>query len=334
MLAGLCTLAGAAVAGAQSIAPPPPPVPAPAAGTGPSLALGVPWCGRLVRGLPLAAGSGYFFTWDLTAGAVPNPRLAPPRHRAPGIAAAPGHRRAPPRAAGAGPRGDRRPLAAPRGPVRPQLRRTRPPLAPERLGRRRAVPTARSAREPARPAGPDRPCPCPGPGRPLRGGRSPARVRGPGVWAAADRPVWWWRSPITSTTCTCACTPSARRRRRGAAPGGRCKRSPGAPAPVRVGSLAPAAACRPRSPRRKDGSMRSRLCVLLSAPPAGPSLAAGWWRVGRRARGHGGGGQAPAHAEPGRLHRLCPQEEQRTPDPGTPAHRRGPSLTRRPGETR
>ena len=48
-------------------------MPAPAAGTGPSLALGVPWCGRLVRGLPLAAGSGYFFTWDLTAGAGPNP---------------------------------------------------------------------------------------------------------------------------------------------------------------------------------------------------------------------------------------------------------------------
>ena len=97
ILAGLCTLAGGAVAGAQSLAPPsslpsapayasaqsvappaapstpPPPVPAPSSGAGPSLALGVPWCGRLVRGIPLATGSAYFFTWDLTAGAGPNP---------------------------------------------------------------------------------------------------------------------------------------------------------------------------------------------------------------------------------------------------------------------
>jgi hypothetical protein len=97
VLAGLCTVAGVAVAGAQSIAPPPslppvpapasaqpaalpaapplppPPVPAPSTGAGPSLALGVPWCGWLVRGVPLATGSGYFFTWDLTASTGPNP---------------------------------------------------------------------------------------------------------------------------------------------------------------------------------------------------------------------------------------------------------------------
>lgn len=90
LAAGACVLVAASVAAAQSTAPPvPPPPPAqpvlpspPPPLPGPAQALGVPWCGRLVGGVPLAAGSSYFFTWDLTLGVSPNPawrRHATPR---------------------------------------------------------------------------------------------------------------------------------------------------------------------------------------------------------------------------------------------------------------
>jgi hypothetical protein len=82
--AGACLLVAASVAGAQSVgspggppAPPPPAAPVlptpPPALPGPSQALGVPWCGRLAGGVPLAAGATYFFTWDLTLGVSPSP---------------------------------------------------------------------------------------------------------------------------------------------------------------------------------------------------------------------------------------------------------------------
>lgn len=75
-----CALVVASVAGAQTVAPPTPPAPPgpvlpkpPPPLPGPALAQGVPWCGRLVGGVPLAAGSSYFFTWDLTLSVSPNP---------------------------------------------------------------------------------------------------------------------------------------------------------------------------------------------------------------------------------------------------------------------
>ena len=56
--------------GAASAQAPAPPV-RPAAG-GPSVALGVPWCGHLRSGVPLAAQSGDFFTWDMPKRRNPN----------------------------------------------------------------------------------------------------------------------------------------------------------------------------------------------------------------------------------------------------------------------
>ena len=77
--AAACALVVAAAAGAQSRQPqptalPPPgvPVPPPAL-PGPAVSQGVPWCGRLIGGVPLPAGGPYFFTWDLTLGISPNP---------------------------------------------------------------------------------------------------------------------------------------------------------------------------------------------------------------------------------------------------------------------
>jgi hypothetical protein len=68
---------------AQAPSPPPapvaqaphlrPPVPLPAATLGPSVALGVPWCGRLAGGVALPQAGLHFFTWDLTADTPPNP---------------------------------------------------------------------------------------------------------------------------------------------------------------------------------------------------------------------------------------------------------------------
>ena len=57
--------------------PPPahlqPPVPLPSPSAGPSLSLGVPWCGRLAGGVALSQSGLHHFTWDLTAEAAPNP---------------------------------------------------------------------------------------------------------------------------------------------------------------------------------------------------------------------------------------------------------------------
>lgn len=68
-------LGGAGGAPAQR---PPDPVtspstPLPGQARAPSQATGAPWCGRLVDGVPLATGSSYFFTWDLTLETGPNP---------------------------------------------------------------------------------------------------------------------------------------------------------------------------------------------------------------------------------------------------------------------
>jgi murein endopeptidase len=58
---------GVAAAGAPAPALPPP------AG-GPSVALGVPWCGHLRNGVPLAPQGADFFTWDMPAHRSPNPQ--------------------------------------------------------------------------------------------------------------------------------------------------------------------------------------------------------------------------------------------------------------------
>lgn len=86
LLAALvCALVVAAAAVAQSGGPPappppprppaplPPPVPPPTTGPGPSLALGVPWCGTLARGVLLPTATSSHFTWDLTLVSGPNP---------------------------------------------------------------------------------------------------------------------------------------------------------------------------------------------------------------------------------------------------------------------
>ena len=60
-------LPGAGAAPAQTLPPPTPPLP------GPSQALGAPWCGRLVGGVPLPAAGAHFFTWELPFASSPNP---------------------------------------------------------------------------------------------------------------------------------------------------------------------------------------------------------------------------------------------------------------------
>jgi Penicillin-insensitive murein endopeptidase len=58
------------------VAPPPhlqPPVPLPGPTLGPSVALGVPWCGRLAGGVALSQAGLHFFTWDLAVDSEPNP---------------------------------------------------------------------------------------------------------------------------------------------------------------------------------------------------------------------------------------------------------------------
>ncbi len=69
---GLAVGPHVAAAGGQSPSPrasAPGPVVAPAA-----QAVGAPWCGHLAGGSPLAAGSSYFFTWDLPLQSHPNPQ--------------------------------------------------------------------------------------------------------------------------------------------------------------------------------------------------------------------------------------------------------------------
>lgn len=69
--------APAQVPPAPPVAPPlprplPPPDITPTPG-GSSRAVGAPWCGHLLAGVPLAAGSSYFFTWELPTASHPNP---------------------------------------------------------------------------------------------------------------------------------------------------------------------------------------------------------------------------------------------------------------------
>jgi hypothetical protein len=70
--------APAQVAPAPPFPAPPPPRPAPPAALTPipgpaSEPRGVPWCGRLVAGVPLAAASSYFLTIEMPTGLSPNP---------------------------------------------------------------------------------------------------------------------------------------------------------------------------------------------------------------------------------------------------------------------
>ena len=110
-----------------------------------SRSLGVPWDGRLVRGVQLPAEGEHYFTWDPVKKRSPNRpwrrwgsdrllRIAAPRAR-----------RVRRRSSRGAPRRHRRPVAAARRRLRRALRRARPRLAPERARRGRLLPAARRA---------------------------------------------------------------------------------------------------------------------------------------------------------------------------------------------
>ena len=139
-----------------SPAEPPAVRPAPAA---PSRAVGLPWRGRLVRGVQLPeAGVGYL-TWDGPSQDDPQPPVAALGHRSARHAPAARGGRAPGGARVAADRPRRRPQPPARRDLRRALRRPGPRLAPERARRRRALP-ARRRRARARRGGPTRSIAC------------------------------------------------------------------------------------------------------------------------------------------------------------------------------
>ena len=106
--------------------------------------------GRLRDGVQLPELGEDFFTWDPIHNRDPEPRVAPLGHRPPDPHRADRPARVPDRARQRPARRDHGPLAHPRRHVRPQLRRARPRVAPERPRRRHPLPAQGRHRGPRR----------------------------------------------------------------------------------------------------------------------------------------------------------------------------------------
>jgi murein endopeptidase len=72
LVAAIAAAAALSGCGMAAVRAPAPPLPPPT--RGPSVALGVPWCGHLRNGVPLAAQGADFFTWDFPLHRSPNPQ--------------------------------------------------------------------------------------------------------------------------------------------------------------------------------------------------------------------------------------------------------------------
>ena len=145
-------LALAAPAAARPLQDPPVAPPAPVAPP-PSQALGKPYShGRLVDGVQLPEFGEDHFTWDPVFNRIPNRPDAPLGHRPPGPHGADRDPRVPRRATTASSASGSWTLSRGTAALRPQLRRARPRVAPERARRRRALPAQGRARARARQA--------------------------------------------------------------------------------------------------------------------------------------------------------------------------------------